>query len=61
MSFESNGARRLFDEEFEETWIQRGNLLLSSLQRGPVRGPGNGCCNAGCDNPCVPHPPPRGN
>ncbi|KAI3806050.1 hypothetical protein L1987_21941 [Smallanthus sonchifolius] len=39
------GACRLLDEDFEETWMKSGYLLLSSLQqRRPVRSPpGNGC------------------
>ncbi|KAL7597730.1 hypothetical protein Lser_V15G27135 [Lactuca serriola] len=54
MSFEPNRACRLLNGEFEETWMKTGNLLLSSLQKGPVRPPGNGCCNTGrCGNPCV--------
>ncbi|PWA35738.1 hypothetical protein CTI12_AA607880 [Artemisia annua] len=49
-----NGACRLLGDEFEEPWMKRGNLLLSSLQRGPVPPPGNGCCNTGgCGNPCI--------
>nr|GEU33329.1 hypothetical protein [Tanacetum cinerariifolium] len=49
-----NGACRLLGDEFEEPWMKRGNLLLSSLRRGPVRPPGNGCCNTGgCGNPCI--------
>ncbi|GJS27932.1 hypothetical protein Tco_0488552 [Tanacetum coccineum] len=49
-----NGACRLLGDEFEEPWMKRGNVLLSSLQRGPVRPPGNGCCNTGgCGNPCI--------
>ncbi|GJT13979.1 hypothetical protein Tco_0861021 [Tanacetum coccineum] len=49
-----NGACRLLGDEFEEPWMKRGNLLLSSLQRGTVRPPGNGCCNTGgCGNPCI--------
>lgn len=54
MSFEPNRACRLLDGEFEETWMKSGNMLLSSLPRGPVRPPGNGCCSTGgCGNPCV--------
>ncbi|PWA66801.1 hypothetical protein CTI12_AA263260 [Artemisia annua] len=55
INFEPNGACRLLGDEFEEPWMKRGNLLLSSLQRGrPVRPPGNGCCNTGrCGNPCI--------
>ncbi|KAD3338333.1 hypothetical protein E3N88_33854 [Mikania micrantha] len=47
-------ACRLLDGELEETWMKRGNLLLSSLQHRPVRSPGNGCNNTGNGgNPCV--------
>ncbi|KAI3678837.1 hypothetical protein L6452_38141 [Arctium lappa] len=48
-------ACRLLDGEFEETWMKRGSLLLSSLQqRRPVRSPGNGCNWTGNGgNPCV--------
>ncbi|KAL7597728.1 hypothetical protein Lser_V15G27137 [Lactuca serriola] len=54
MSVEPNRACRLLNGEFEETWMKTGNLLLSSLQKGSVRPPGNGCCNTGgCGNPCV--------
>ncbi|CAI9288479.1 unnamed protein product [Lactuca saligna] len=54
MSVEPNRACRLLNREFEETWMKTGNLLLSSLQKGTVRPPGNGCCNTGgCGNPCV--------
>ncbi|CAI9288481.1 unnamed protein product [Lactuca saligna] len=54
MSFEHNRACRLLNGEFEETWLKTGNLMLSSLQKGLVRPPGNGCCNTGgCGNPCV--------
>ncbi|KAJ9564950.1 hypothetical protein OSB04_000916 [Centaurea solstitialis] len=49
------GACRLLDGEFEETWMKRGSLLLSSLQtRRPVRSPGNGCNWTGNGgNPCI--------
>ncbi|KAI3526639.1 hypothetical protein L2E82_00249 [Cichorium intybus] len=47
MSFEPTTACRLLNGEFEETWMKTGNLLLPSLQRGPVRPPGNGCSNTG--------------
>ncbi|MFS7899755.1 hypothetical protein Hanom_Chr00s076421g01791471 [Helianthus anomalus] len=54
MSFEPNEGRRLLDRGIEESWMKTENLLLSSLPRGPVRPPGNGCCNTGgCGNPCV--------
>ncbi|KAL4588091.1 hypothetical protein LXL04_000970 [Taraxacum kok-saghyz] len=53
-SFEPNRACRLLNGEFEETWMKTGNLLLSSLQKGAVRPPGNGCGNTGNGgNPCV--------
>ncbi|KAI3668046.1 hypothetical protein L6452_43119 [Arctium lappa] len=54
MSFEPNEGCRLLDGGFEETWMKTGNLLLSpSLQRGPVRPPGNGCDNMNNGgNPC---------
>ncbi|KAJ9543549.1 hypothetical protein OSB04_023256 [Centaurea solstitialis] len=54
ISFEPNEGCRLLDGEFEETWMKTGNLLLSSsLQRGPVRPPGNGCGNTNNGgNPC---------
>ncbi|KAI3760153.1 hypothetical protein L1987_50544 [Smallanthus sonchifolius] len=51
-----SGACRLLDEDFEETWMKSGYLLLSSLQqRRPVKGPpGNGCNWTGNGgNPCV--------
>ncbi|KAJ9565087.1 hypothetical protein OSB04_001053 [Centaurea solstitialis] len=49
------GACRLLDGEFEETWMKRGSMLLSSLQtRRPVRSPGNGCNWTGNGgNPCI--------
>ncbi|KAL4588090.1 hypothetical protein LXL04_000969 [Taraxacum kok-saghyz] len=54
MSFEPNRACRLLNGEFEETWMKTGNLLLSSLQKGAVRPPGNGCGNTGNGgNPCI--------
>ncbi|KAI3526637.1 hypothetical protein L1887_05896 [Cichorium endivia] len=54
MSFEPTTACRLLNGEFEETWMKTGNLLLSSLPRGPVRPPGNGCNNtSNGGNPCV--------
>lgn len=54
ISCESNEASRLFNGEFEEAWMKAGNLLLSSLQRGPVRPPGNGCNGTGNGgNNCV--------
>ncbi|KAL4588086.1 hypothetical protein LXL04_000965 [Taraxacum kok-saghyz] len=49
MRFEPNGACRLLDGGFEETWMKTGNLLLSSLQKGPVKTPGNGCSSTGND------------
>lgn len=53
-SFKSSGACRLLDGEFEETWMIKGDLLLSSLQRGDVKTPGNGCGSTGNGgNPCV--------
>ncbi|KAI3829739.1 hypothetical protein L1987_03867 [Smallanthus sonchifolius] len=49
-----NGACRLLDGEFEETWMKKGNLLLSSLQHPSERPPGSGCGNTGNGgNPCV--------
>ncbi|KAJ9543542.1 hypothetical protein OSB04_023249 [Centaurea solstitialis] len=54
INFQPNGACRLLNGEFEETWMKNGNLLLSSLQRGTVRPPGNGCSNTGNGgNPCI--------
>ncbi|KAI3526641.1 hypothetical protein L1887_05900 [Cichorium endivia] len=54
MSFEENRACRLLNGEFEKTQMKNANILLSSLQRGPVRPPGNGCGNTGNGgNPCV--------
>ncbi|KAI3668053.1 hypothetical protein L6452_43127 [Arctium lappa] len=54
MSFQPNGACRLFNGEFQEVWMKTGSLLLSSLPRGPVRSPGNGCNWTGNGgNPCV--------
>ncbi|KAI3829740.1 hypothetical protein L1987_03868 [Smallanthus sonchifolius] len=45
---------RLLDGEFEETWMKKGNLLLSSLQHPSERPPGSGCGNTGNGgNPCV--------
>ncbi|KAI3506843.1 hypothetical protein L1887_21416 [Cichorium endivia] len=43
LSFRPIGACRLLNGEFEETWMKRGNILLSSLQQRSVRSPGNGC------------------
>ncbi|PWA65840.1 hypothetical protein CTI12_AA335320 [Artemisia annua] len=54
MSFECNVASRPFGGEFEKVWINTENLLLSSLPRGPVTPPGNGCTNTGNGgNPCI--------
>ncbi|KAL8226297.1 hypothetical protein R6Q59_000153 [Mikania micrantha] len=48
LNFQENEAMRLLDGEFEETWMKRGNLLLSSLQQhSSVPSPGNGCNNTG--------------
>lgn len=53
-SFKPSEACRLLDGGFEEPWMKRGNLLLSSLPRGEVRPPGNGCSNTGNGgNPCI--------
>ncbi|GJR72959.1 hypothetical protein Tco_0085324 [Tanacetum coccineum] len=54
MSFEYNVASRPFGGELEKVWMKTENLLLSSLPRGPVRPPGNGCSNTGNGgNPCI--------
>ncbi|KAJ9543550.1 hypothetical protein OSB04_023257 [Centaurea solstitialis] len=55
MSFEPNGACRLFNGEFQEAWMKTESLLLPSLPRGtPARSPGNGCNWTGNGgNPCV--------
>ncbi|KAL8259048.1 hypothetical protein R6Q59_027001 [Mikania micrantha] len=48
LNFHQNKASRLLDEEFEKTWMKRGNMLLSSLQQHrSVPSPGNGCSNSG--------------
>ncbi|CAI9288476.1 unnamed protein product [Lactuca saligna] len=47
MAFEPNEACRLLDGGFEETWMKTGNLFLSSLQKGSVPTPGNGCSSTG--------------
>ncbi|GJY23485.1 hypothetical protein Tco_0397143, partial [Tanacetum coccineum] len=47
-------ASRPFGGELEKVWMKTENLLLSSLPRGPVRPPGNGCTNTGNGgNPCI--------
>ncbi|GKE90462.1 hypothetical protein Tco_1567937, partial [Tanacetum coccineum] len=52
LSFKPTGASRILDGDFEETWMKRSDLLLSSLQRKPpVRSPGNRCNSTG--NGCV--------
>ncbi|KAL8226299.1 hypothetical protein R6Q59_000155 [Mikania micrantha] len=49
-NFGSNESQHL-DERSEESWLNTGKLLLSSLPKGPVPPPGNGCCNTGdCGN-----------
>ncbi|KAL8259045.1 hypothetical protein R6Q59_026998 [Mikania micrantha] len=49
-NFGSNESQHL-DERPEESWLKTGKLLLSSLPKGPVPPPGNGCCNTGdCGN-----------
>nr|GEX87355.1 hypothetical protein [Tanacetum cinerariifolium] len=53
-SFEPNEACRLLDGGSEEPWMKTGNLLLTSLQRGTVPTPGNGCSNTGNGgSPCI--------
>ncbi|GJS27926.1 hypothetical protein Tco_0488546 [Tanacetum coccineum] len=53
MSFECNVARP-FGGELEKVWMNTENLLSSSLPRGSVRPPGNGCTNTGNGgNPCI--------
>ena len=48
LSFQPTRAIRILDEDFEETWMKRSHLLLSSLQRKPpVRPPGNPCNSTG--------------
>ncbi|GJT13978.1 hypothetical protein Tco_0861020 [Tanacetum coccineum] len=44
-----------FGGEHEKVWVtQKKNLLSSSLPRGSVRPPGNGCTNTGNGgNPCI--------
>ncbi|KAI3829741.1 hypothetical protein L1987_03869 [Smallanthus sonchifolius] len=54
LNFGQNGACRLLDGEFEETWMKRGNLFLSSLQHPSEPSPGSGCGNTGNGGrPCV--------
>ncbi|KAK9057368.1 hypothetical protein SSX86_022203 [Deinandra increscens subsp. villosa] len=54
INFDQNRAYRLLDREFEETWMKKGSLLLSSLQHSSVPSPGNGCSNTGNGgNRCV--------
>ncbi|KAI3787810.1 hypothetical protein L2E82_00255 [Cichorium intybus] len=47
MTFKESGGCRLLGGGFEESWMKTGNLFLSSLQKGPVRPPGNGCDSTG--------------
>ncbi|GKA70050.1 hypothetical protein Tco_0776114 [Tanacetum coccineum] len=45
---------RPFGGELEKVWMNTENLLSSSLPRGSVRPPGNGCTNTGNGgNPCI--------
>nr|GEX13121.1 uncharacterized mitochondrial protein AtMg00810-like [Tanacetum cinerariifolium] len=51
---EGHRTSRPFGGKLEKVWMKTRNLLLSSLPRGPVRPPGNGCTstvNGG--NPCI--------
>nr|GEU33328.1 hypothetical protein [Tanacetum cinerariifolium] len=54
MASENVGFARPFGGELEKVWMNTENLLLSSLPRGSVRPPGNGCTNTGNGgNPCI--------
>ncbi|GJX85457.1 hypothetical protein Tco_0336231 [Tanacetum coccineum] len=56
LSFKPTRASRILDRDFEETWMKRSHLLLSSLQRKPpVRSPGNRCNSTGNggDGSCI--------
>ncbi|GJT86662.1 hypothetical protein Tco_1068379 [Tanacetum coccineum] len=45
LSFTPTRANRILEGDFHETWMQRSNPLLPSLQSRspPVQPPGNGC------------------
>ncbi|GJS27935.1 putative zinc finger, CCHC-type containing protein [Tanacetum coccineum] len=51
---EASDEEKPFGGELEKVWMNTENLLLSSLPRGSVRPPGNGCTNTeNGGNPCI--------